>query len=107
MNKLIDKVREILEDSINARDSDMTLLYRFYWEVYNETDLLKIAGRINKGEKIISTESITRARRRLQADYMNLAPTDENVRRRRRINEKKYREFYRTEYGIDFNSITI
>lgn len=100
-----DDVEEILKYSENARADDMAL-YCYY--VNAKTEGLKLsffylqkvfvdrAFRIKHG--IAPYETVSRARRKLQADNPELRPAVETIQARKE-SEKAYKEYFRKERG--------
>lgn len=94
-------VKEILNDSAEARDDDFVLYVAFVERQYgaklNRMNVLDLFERIRKGE-YPSIESIGRARRKAQEENPELKGS-KNARQRREKAEMNYHSFY----GHDFS----
>lgn len=94
-------VWEALHDSTKCRNSDFMLIInimkRYGQKVearYNiMTQEQRIEWTITNWKELPSFESITRARRKIQAGRQFL-PTDIEVMRQRRINEQRIKKYY-------------
>lgn len=98
-------VYSILEESERARNSDNFLILKYMEYIGHDILVHKITRLNGTKETIIQwniknindipcLESITRARRKIQAGGQYL-PTDPEVRRQRRIKEELYKQHYR------------
>lgn len=87
MQKVSDKVEAILTEHKDARSDDKLLLYHYYNDIHGLTNLSEIAK-----ASCPSFESITRARRKIQAEGRLLA-TDETIEARW-FEEGEYRREY-------------
>jgi len=95
--KTYDKVKTILENYPETRNSDKRLIWKF-WEIEGATNgnVIFFASFL----KATSHESIRRARQLIQAKYPELQPTSELVRKQRRIKEATKSTFvYREDNG--------
>ena len=95
-------VKEVLEENIQARNSDTYL----YLQVIRKVGLLKgidvnemsvtefLSQRTSM--KFPNYETVSRARRKLQAEYPELASND-SVKEQKIMNERVYRDYARTK----------
>lgn len=94
--KMNQKVEIILHEFVTARNCDI-VLYKEYLKKFH-IGAVKYSGNHNKDYLDMSFlatvpfDSITRCRRLIQAD-LKFLPTDENVRRTRKMKEHVMREF--------------
>ena len=91
-------VREVLEINKMARDDDFYLVLNVYGEIcpnVRDKDFSYVMAN-HKQLKLPSFESITRARRKLQAEYPELRGSEE-VRGRRSKEEDKFRKYFFNE----------
>lgn len=94
--KTYDRVKIILETIPETRNSDKLLIWEYYkadgriQEMQNQFGVYQEALARNHflSRKITSTESITRARRKIQEIHPELAPTSSVVAKRRSKREK-------------------
>lgn len=90
LQKIEGVVEKILEEHPEARDDDYILLYyacqRFNADALNDALCLAL---LNHYEKMPNWESVTRARRKIQAKRPDLCGN----KKKRRKNEEKYREY--------------
>lgn len=93
----VGKVQRILKECLEARNSDATLWVK-YVEQYYQTRVMtgktgKKAVLMDDVEKYLPRqEQLARARRHIQNDKNLFLPTNWKVAKRRRINEKRWRE---------------
>ena len=98
--KTTDLVKEILEESIQARNSDTHLYLQVIYKVGMlkgiDVNAMPVTEFLMKRNKLgfPCYESVSRARRKLQAEYSELAGTDE-VEEQKVINERVYKEYAR------------
>lgn len=94
--KISDLVKYILEQEPQARADDMELYYLYctkYGYLSSESFKKMFSDKHLRNKLGISTfETISRCRRKLQAEYDNLKP-DEQVSKKRIEQEKKFKEF--------------
>lgn len=96
MQKLEPIVKQVLEESQLARDDDFVLIRDVYRELNPhlvEEPFSKVLD-LHKGYHLPSFESVTRARRKLQSEYKNLA-SSKQVEAMRAEEEENFREYAR------------
>lgn len=89
-----DLVKEILIKNPKTRNDDFELIAEYYYQLCPEILNMKFSY-VFLGHKELglpSFESITRARRKVQAKYQELA--NEKTKQKRKYLENEYREFY-------------
>jgi len=87
MAKTYDKIKNILENYPDTRNSDKKLIWKF-WEIEGSLDFGDAYGEFIKEcefLKATSPESIRRARQKIQQLHPELGPTSDQVRKRRGI----------------------
>lgn len=96
MKNLKEQVEYILYTCPRARNDDFILINEVYKRYYFNTNIISFDNMLNnhKNYKLPSFESITRARRKLQAEKEELKVCD-LVKIAREKKEKEYRELYR------------
>lgn len=87
-------VEEILKNDERARNDDIWLLIRVWREQGK-----KIYISANERKGLISPETITRVRRKIQNDEGKYVPTDAEIVRRRGIKEKVYQEIMAGDFS--------
>lgn len=95
--KLYDKVKNLLQEHPELRDSDKKLLI----EVWKGQGIIN-NGYMNEAlflRSAISAESITRARRKIQEGHMHLRSCEE-VEQERKVREENYSM---STWGVDAN----
>ena len=90
------EVKKILETHQLAKESDMYLYYEYclsHW--VRETEMYKVFkdAEFRKSKKIAQFESVSRARRELQNDFVSLR-SDEKIQQAREAREEVFRNFY-------------
>jgi hypothetical protein len=83
-------VEEILQEDERARNQDLWLIL----QVWQKKQLIKCYVPFDKLGEMITPETITRVRRKIQNDEGKLLPTDAKVLVRRKVNEQLIRNFY-------------
>ena len=95
MKNLKEQVEYILYTCPRTRNDDFILINEVYKRYYFNTNVISFGSMLNnhKYYKLPSFESITRARRKLQAEKEELKACD-LVKIAREKKEKEYRELY-------------
>lgn len=96
MQKLEPIVKQVLEDSQLARDDDFVLI-KAVFESINPHAVHEPFSKVldlHKSYGLPSFESVTRARRKLQSEYKNLA-SSKQVEAMRAEEEENFREYAR------------
>jgi len=99
-NVIRDGVLELMKSDERCRSDDKFLI----WKFIREKAGIAIYIPFNDFGRMPSFESIRRIRAHIQNVEHVLLPTDENVRRRRRINEEEWRRWLseaKQKYGVD------
>lgn len=98
MNKLFDKVKEVLRILPHTRNNDaalVTAVWSLFYSNYSSTvdgiTAFSVDNIITLGGKLAKFESIRRARQIIQNDEGLYLPTIWKVARGRRINEDKWK----------------
>lgn len=96
MKNLKEQVEYILYTCPKSRNDDFILINEVYKRYYFNTQIISFDSVINnhRNYKLPSFESITRARRKLQAEKEELTSCN-IVKIAREKKEKEYRELYR------------
>jgi hypothetical protein len=93
-------VKEILENNIQARNSDtylyLQVIYRVGLLKGIDVNAMSVTDFLLKRSKLgfPNYESVSRARRKLQAEHVELCG-NESVEAQRIINEREFREFFK------------
>ena len=83
-------VEEILSEDERARNNDLWLIL----QVWQKKQHIKCFIPYNQLNEMISPETITRVRRKIQNDERKLQPTDIKVEVKRRKRERQFREVF-------------
>ena len=96
MLKLKDKILYCLERYPETRNSDIKLT-NAVWYTYYEKYLIKVddqlAVKLTDLYELPREDDVKRIRAKIQNDENKFLPTDEAVRKQRRINETKWRNY--------------
>jgi|ETNvirnome_2_300_1030623.scaffolds.fasta_scaffold186314_1 hypothetical protein len=96
IRNLEEKVRYCLERSERARNSDVFLTQMIIWEYLRPETLKGEDGRIYFSADsgyIVREDNVKRIRARLQNEKNLYLPTEEKIRKARRINEEEWRRY--------------
>lgn len=92
---LKEKVLNVLEKYPDTRNSDITLTLRI-WLEYHRNDISVFEGknyvRLTKIFDLPREDNIKRIRAKIQNEEYLFLPTDPNIIKKRKLNEKKWRE---------------
>lgn len=89
-------VESVLTEDTRARNQDLWLIL----QVWQKKQLIKCYVPFDKLGEMITPETITRVRRKIQNDEGRLLPTDPEVLVRRRVNEELVRKFYASDQRL-------
>ncbi len=95
--KLIEsRVKQILEDEPNTRGDDYVLYGRYISKYHNSLVSINLVDALTNHIELgmPSFETVTRVRRRLQADTLSLRPT-ESTRLKRKSQEENFIDYAR------------
>ena len=90
------EVKKILETNPLAKDSDMYLYYEYciyHWVRDGEFYRIFKDAEFRKSKNIAPFESVSRARRELQNDFVSLR-SDEKIQQAREAREEVFRNYY-------------
>lgn len=99
MNELITTKQEVyilLEKIPETRNSDMFLYLKYCVNhLVRETEMYKVFenSEFRKSKKVAPFESVSRARRELQSEFVSLR-SEENIRKLREKQEETFKNFY-------------
>ncbi len=96
------KVRQLLKDDPACRNSDMLLIFKVWRAALDPHNQYRLFETFSIGvsdlPKLPNPETIIRCRAKIQNDEHVLLPSDENVRKKRRIKQQVYIDWARTNF---------
>ena len=104
LNGTSELVFEVLRDYPKARNDDCYLLYKVYQKMDRQAMDQLPYGLWQRIYSLGATESITRARRKIQNTYGFYPPTDPQVQERRQIAQMAFHHWSQIEDYVDAQS---